>query len=127
MPPDITTLSASKRISLLARLGTKPIAPRSTAWITSLLRSEADTTTTGTAGYWARNSVSTSKPCASPSARSSSTRSKSGSAASTPRASAALAAPTTETWSPRPWMTVLRAERISGWSSISRTFMAGSS
>ena len=42
--------SASKSISLDERLGTKPIAPRSIARITSLVRSEADTTTTGSAG-----------------------------------------------------------------------------
>ena len=50
MPPDMTMRSASNSVSLLARLGTKPIAPRSMARITSLLRSEADTTTTGSAG-----------------------------------------------------------------------------
>ena len=50
MPPDMTMCSASNRVSLLARLGTKPIAPASTARITSLVRSDADTTTTGKAG-----------------------------------------------------------------------------
>ena len=50
MPPDMTTCSASDSVSLLARLGTKPIAPRSIARITSALRSDAETTTTGTAG-----------------------------------------------------------------------------
>jgi hypothetical protein len=41
---------------LEVRLGTKPIAPRSSARITSLVRSEAETTTTGTAGQVLRNS-----------------------------------------------------------------------
>ena len=50
MPPDMTMCSASNSVSLLARLGTKPIAPRSIARITSALRSEAETTTTGSAG-----------------------------------------------------------------------------
>ena len=50
MPPDITRRSASCSVSLLARLGTKPMAPKSIARITSLARSEAETTTTGSDG-----------------------------------------------------------------------------
>ena len=50
MPPESTRDSASSSCSLLARLGTKPMAPMSMQRITSLLRSEADTTTTGSAG-----------------------------------------------------------------------------
>ena len=50
MPPDITMCRASNSVSLLARLGTKPIAPRSIERITSLVRSDAETTTTGSAG-----------------------------------------------------------------------------
>ena len=42
--------SASNRSRFDARLGTKPIAPMSIERITSLLRSLADTTTTGSAG-----------------------------------------------------------------------------
>ena len=48
MPPRMTTCSASCSVSLLARFGTKPMAPRSMARITSALRSDAETTTTGT-------------------------------------------------------------------------------
>ena len=48
--PDITIFSASCSSALELRLGTKPIAPRSIARITSLARSLADTTTTGPAG-----------------------------------------------------------------------------
>ena len=45
-----------------------------------------------------------------------------------PRAPAvALPAPITVTSSPRPWMTPCSADRISGWSSISRTFIASAS
>ena len=50
MPPCITIESASNSVSFDARLGTKPIAPRSIERITSLVRSEAETTTTGSAG-----------------------------------------------------------------------------
>src|SRR6187402_609716 len=111
MPPCMTTCSASCRVSLLARLGTKPIAPRSIERITSALRSEAETTTTGTAGQELRRSISSrSNPSVS--------------AASASRASLALLAPTTETCVPMPSITFCRAVRISGWSSISRTFMA---
>src|SRR6187455_1573869 len=125
MPPCMTTCSASCRVSLLARLGTKPIAPRSIERITSALRSEAETTTTGTAGQELRSSISRSKPSASPRRRSSSIRSNpSASAASASRAALALLAPTTETCVPMPSITFCRAVRISGWSSISRTFMA---
>jgi hypothetical protein len=49
-PPDMTMRSASNSWSLDERLGTKPIAPRSMARMTSLVRSEADTTTTGSDG-----------------------------------------------------------------------------
>ena len=42
--------AAWNSVSLLAHFGTKPIAPRSMARITSVLRSDADTTTTGSAG-----------------------------------------------------------------------------
>ena len=38
------------RVSLVARLGTKPMAPMSMARMTSLVRSEAEMTTTGRAG-----------------------------------------------------------------------------
>ena len=50
MPPDITSLSACASISVLLRLGTKPIAPWSIERITSLARSEAEITTTGRDG-----------------------------------------------------------------------------
>ena len=97
MPPDMTTLSASVSVSLLARLGTKPIAPRSIERITSALRSDAETTTTGIAGQPLRSSTSRSKPSASPRRRSSRTRSKLPSAASASRAARAPPTPTTAT------------------------------
>jgi hypothetical protein len=50
MPPDITMCSASNSVSLDARLGTKPMAPWSMERMTSLVRSLADTMTTGSAG-----------------------------------------------------------------------------
>ena len=114
MPPDITWRRASNKMSLLARLGTKPIAPRSIARITSLARSDAETTTTGNAGYALRSSGSSSKPSASPSCRSSNARSKSLSFFSVWRAARALPAPITVTSSPSPWITAFNAARISG-------------
>src|SRR4051812_48526761 len=124
MPPDMTTLSASVSVSLLARLGTKPIAPRSIARMTSALRSDAETTTTGIAGQPLRSSTRTSNPSASPRRRSSRTRSKLPSAPSASRAARAPATPTTLTSLPMPWMTFCSAVRISGWSSMSSTFIA---
>src|SRR5436190_5299874 len=124
MPPDMTTLSASVSVSLLARLGTKPIAPRSIARMTSALRSDAETTTTGIAGQPLRSSTRTSKPSASPRRRSSRTRSKLPSAPSASRAARAPATPTTLTSLPMPWITFCSAVRISGWSSMRSTFIA---
>ena len=49
-PPFITIFSAVFSSALLDRLGTKPMAPRSMARMTSLERSDADTTTTGSDG-----------------------------------------------------------------------------
>jgi hypothetical protein len=114
MPPDMTTFRASVSVSLLARLGTKPMAPRSMARITSELRSEAETTTTGTAGQPLRSSASSSKPSASPRCRSSRTRSKSSAAPSAWRAARAPPTPTTETWLPSPSITFCRALRMRG-------------
>ena len=48
--PDMTMRSASCSSACDELLGTKPMAPLSMARMTSLVRSDADTTTTGTAG-----------------------------------------------------------------------------
>src|SRR3954469_9987871 len=124
MPPCMTTRSASVNVSLLARLGTNPIAPRSIARMTSARRSDAETTTTGIAGQPLRSSISSSKPSASPRRRSRRTRSKPASMASASRAARAPATPTTATSLSIPCTTFCSALRMSGWSSMTRTLMA---